>query len=606
MPGGVGAFKHDLAVKLHSIRRAAQQLCAQFADLFPQLHGALLSGLAGDIGGAGSIGAGIVGRRIRIRAKDGNVIQRAIQHLGGDLRQRGVAAGAHIGSADHQGIEPVIVQFEGSAAHVHAGDAGALHCHTHAHGTDLTVAHIPGRILVLPVDHLAHLEHAPVQCAAGIYRAVIGGHHIALLHGVLQAQCNGVHVQLVCQLVDRRFHRKQTLRSTIAAVCTSRHMVSIYHIADKAEGLGLAVQRDGFVTRQTHSSGAMLTVSAGVGQSVQVDALHDAVSGSAQTDVHFHLMARRRSRLAFYAAEDELGRLFGHPRHKGRVHLADGGLFCTKAAADAGLGDTHHGFGNVQCISNVAAGVENDLGRTEHIQPPVSINGAIGAEGFHHGLLAGLGVVHMVDDHITSGQHSVNIAAAARIVGAEVALVVGTHGGKAFPVVLRVHKDGVILCGVEIQNSFQHLVVYFDKLERLIYALFIFTGYDSHHISHKADVAVDKQTVVGAGLRVGLAGLCVAAGILRHILPSEDGFDAGHLFGNSGVDAADDGVCMGRAQQLDDQAVLRDDIIHINRLAGDQLHRVFFAERFVDGFHCAPSFCFFHARKFMMPRSWPS
>ena len=459
---------------------------------------------------------------------------------------------------------------------------------------------------MLPVDHLAHLEHAPVQCAAGIYRAVIGGHHITLLHGVLQAQCNGVHVQLVCQLVDRRFHRKQTLRSTIAAVCTSRHMVSIYHIADKAEGLGLAVQRDGFVTRQTHSSGAMLTVSAGVGQSVQVDALHDAVSGSAQTDVHFHLMARRRSRLAFYAAEDELGRLFGHPRHKGRVHLADGGLFCTKAAADAGLGDTHHGLWNVQCIGDVAAGMEHDLGRAEHIQPPVSINGAIGAEGLHHSLLAGLGVVHMVDDHITSGQHSVNIAAAARIVGAEVALVVGTHGGKAFPVVLRVHKDGVILCGVEIQNSFQHLVVYFDKLERLIYALFIFTGYDSHHISHKADVAVDQQTVVGAGLRVGLAGLCVAAGILRHILPSEDGFDAGHLFGNSGVDAADDGVCMGRAQQLDDQAVLRDDIIHINRLAGDQLHRVFFAERFVDGFHCAPSFCFFHARKFMMPRSWPS
>ena len=410
----------------------------------------------------------------------------------------------------------------------------------------------------------------------------------------------------MCQLVDRRFHRKQTLRSTIAAVCTSRHVVGIYHITDKAEGLGLAVQRDGFVTRQTHSSGAMLAVSAGVGQSVQVDALHDAVSGSAQTDVHLHLVARRRGRLAFHPAEDELGRLFGHPRHKGRVHLADGGLFCTKAAADAGLGDTHHGFGNVQCIGNVAAGVENDLGRTEHIQPPVSINGAIGAEGLHHSLLAGLGVVHMVDDHITSGQHSVNIAAAARIVGAEVALVVGTHGGKAFPVVLRVHKDGVILCGVEIQNSFQHLVVYFDKLERLVHALFIFTGYDSHHISHKADVAVDKQTVVGAGLRVGLAGLCVAAGILRHILPSEDGFDAGHLFGNSGVDAADDGVCMGRAQQLDDQAVLRDDIIHINRLAGDQLHRVFFAERFVDGFHCAPSFCFFHARKFMMPRSWPS
>ena len=212
----------------------------------------------------------------------------------------------------------------------------------------------------------------------------------------------------------------------------------------------------------------------------------------------------------------------------------------------------------------------------------------------------------MVDDHIAPGQHSVDITVAAFIMSAEVALIVGTHGGKALPVVLRMHKDRIILCCVEIQHGFQHLIIHFNELERLVHALFVLTGYDGHHVSHKADVAIDQQTVVGAGFRVGLAGLRVAAGILRHILPSEDGFDAGHLFGNSGVDGADDGVCMGRAQQLDDQAVLRDEIIHIDRLAGDQLHRVFFAERFVDGFHCTPSFCFFHARKLMMPRSWPS
>ena len=360
------------------------------------------------------------------------------------------------------------------------------------------------------------------------------------------------------------------------------------------------------MTRQTHGSGAMLAVSAGVRQGVQVNALHNTVLGRTQTDVHFHLMARRRSRLAFHAAKDELGSFFGHPSHKGRVNLADSGLLCAKTAADAGLGNTHHGFGDMQCIGDVAAGMENDLGRAEHIQPSVSINGAIGAEGFHHGLLAGLGVVHMVDDHITPGQHSVDIAAAAFIMSAEVALVVGTHGGKAFPVILRVHKDRIILCGVEIQHGFQHLIIHFNELERLVHALFVLTGYDGHHVSHKADVAIDQQTVVGAGFRVGLAGLRVAAGILRHILPSEDSFDAGHFFGNGGVDGADDGVCMGRAQQLDDQAVLRDEIIHIDRLAGDQLHRVFFAERFVDGFHCTPSFCFFHARKLMMPRSWPS
>lgn len=91
------------------------------------------------------------------------------------------------------------------------------------------------------------------------------------------------------------------------------------------------------------------------------------------------------------------------------------------------------------------------------------------------------------------------------------------------------HKDRIILCGVEIQHGFQHLIIHFNELECLVHALFILTGYDGHHISHKADVAIDEQTVVGTGLRVGLAGLRVTAGILRHILPSEDGFDAGHF-----------------------------------------------------------------------------
>ena len=58
--------------------------------------------------------------------------------------------------------------------------------------------------------------------------------------------------------------------------------------------------------------------------------------------------------------------------------------------------------------------------------------------------------------------------------------------------------------------------------------------------------------------------------------------------------------------QLDDQAVLRDDIIHVDGLAGHKLHSVLFAHGLVHGFHWAASFPFFHAKKFKMPRSWPS
>ena len=119
-------------------------------------------------------------------------------------------------------------------------------------------------------------------------------------------------------------------------------------------------------------------------------------------------------------------------------------------------------------------------------------------------------------------------------------------------------------------------------------------------------MAVDEQSVTGACLREGLACLGVAGRILRDILPGEDGFNARHLLGHIGVDSLDHGIGVGRPQQLYDEAVLGDHIIHVYRLTGDQLHGVFFAVGFVDDVHSAASFCFFQARKFRMPRSWPS
>ena len=106
------------------------------------------------------------------------------------------------------------------------------------------------------------------------------------------------------QLVDSRFHRKQALGRTIAAVRTGRHMVGVDHVADKTEGFGLAIQRDGLVAGKAHRCGAVLTISTGVGQGVEVDALHDAVPGGTQTDVHLHLVAGRRCGLALFAGED--------------------------------------------------------------------------------------------------------------------------------------------------------------------------------------------------------------------------------------------------------------------------------------------------------------
>ena len=159
------------------------------------------------------------------------------------------------------------------------------------------------------------------------------------------------------------------------------------------------------MTGQAHGSGAVLAVSARIGERMHINAFDDALFGSTQPEMDLHLMAGRRSDLAFYPAENDLGGLFGFPGHKGGVYLADRCLLGTKAAADAGLGNTHHGFGDMQGIGNVAPRMEHDLGGAEHIQAAIGVDGAVGAEGFHHGLLAGFGVVDMVDDHIAGCKH---------------------------------------------------------------------------------------------------------------------------------------------------------------------------------------------------------
>ena len=411
-------------------------------------------------------------------------------------------------------------------------------------------------------------------------------------------------MELRGQLVDSGFHREQALGRAVAAVCARRHMVGIDHIIGKAESLSAAIERDGFMSRKAHRRGAVLAISAGVGEGVEVEAPDAAILVCAEAKMNLHLMAGRGGGLALLPGEDELRGLFGLPGHEGRVDLADSRLLRAEAAADAGLRHAHHGFRDVERVCNDAAGVEDDLCRAQDVQPAIEVDAAIGAEGLHHGLLAGFGMVDMVDDHIAVGQHGVDVAAAALVVGAEVALVIAPHRAEALPVVFRMDEDGVILGGVVVQHRFQHLILDLYHFQRLIDAFIVFACHDGHHIAHKVDVAVDEKAVIGAGLGVSLARLGVAAGILRHVLPGKDGLNARHLLRHSGVDALHDGVGVGRAQELHDEAVGGDEVVHIDGLARHQLHGILLAEGFVDCVHSAASFfAFFHARKFWMPRS---
>ena len=231
------------------------------------------------------------------------------------------------------------------------------------------------------------------------------------------------------------------------------------------------------------------------------------------------------------------------------------------------------------------------------MQAAIGVDLAVGAEGFHHRLLACLRVVHAVDNDIAVREDRINITVAAFIVRAQVALVIRADRRKALPVVLRMHEHRIVLRGVEIEHRLEHLVLHLDQLHRLIHAFFVRTGENRHHIADKAHMAVDNKAVIRTRLRIGLTGLRVAAAVLVYVLPCEDGLHAGDFHRGGLVDRLDDGVRVWRAQQLDAQAVARRYIVHIHRPAGDELHRILFAERLIDYLHCASSsLCFFQSR----------
>ena len=194
--------------------------------------------------------------------------------------------------------------------------------------------------------------------------------------------------------------------------------------------------------------------------------------------------------------------------------------------------------------------------------------------------------------------------------GAQISLIVRPNRNKTLPVVLRVYQDLIVLRRVEIQNRLENFILDLNELQRLVHALLIPSCHDGDHIAHIPDMAVHDQAVIWAHLRVGLARLGVTSSVLRNIFPSVDCLDAVHLHRRNFVDRSHDCIRVGGAEKLHDQAVLRRDVIHVDRLSCHKLHGVLFPHRFVYIFHASaasfPLFSFFHSRNAWMPRSCPS
>ena len=289
-----------------------------------------------------------------------------------------------------------------------------------------------------------------------------------------------------------------------------------------------------------------------------------------------HLMAGAAGGLALPAAVYQPGSLAGLPGDEGRVHLRHGGLLGAEAAAHPGLFHPDLALGNVQRPGQDAAQMEDDLGGGHHMEPPEGVQLRVGAEGLHHGLLAGLGVVHMVDDPVAVRKDRLHVTPGLAACGAEVSPVVGAHGKGRHPVVLGVHQDLAVLGGAEVQHRLQHLVFDLNKLQCSVHAGFVRAGHDSHRVSHIADPPVQDQPVIGRGLRVGLAR--ISETVVGHILVCKNALDARHLHGHIGANIFNEGMGVGAAQQLHHQAVPGRHILHVGGLAQQQLHGVLLAD----------------------------
>ena len=176
------------------------------------------------------------------------------------------------------------------------------------------------------------------------------------------------------------------------------------------------------------------------------------------------------------------------------------------------------------------------------MQAPVAVQLGIRAEGFHHGLVEGLRVVSALQNDVAVGKHRFDVAVSVSGRAHEVALVVSAQIAQHMPVVLWVHKRGIVLSSAEIQHGIEHVVGHLDARKGRLGSLLVFRGDNRHHVAHVAHMAIDDQTVVGTCLRIGLSR--VAEALPWHVFPGEHVHHAGNLLRLRRVDVLHDGVGM--------------------------------------------------------------
>ena len=245
---------------------------------------------------------------------------------------------------------------------------------------------------MIPADQFFAFDNAAVECAAQDV-LVVGNGLFTFADDVLQAQLSRIDTECIGQFVDDGFDEESALCRAIATESASRHFVGVDDFGGKPGVFELVVQGQRFLADQAEGGPAVQAVGTLVRKGIDGQGPDRAVTIGSDLDRGLHRMAAVRCHVGFLAGVDDLSRFAGFQGDDRRENFCDGSLLGAKTAADARLDDADPAGGQAKGQGELAFDVEGDLGRGNDDQAIPLVEVGIAAEGLHHRLGLGLGLV---------------------------------------------------------------------------------------------------------------------------------------------------------------------------------------------------------------------